>query len=140
MDVFSNYMVKTIMVVVLFYLYAYMWILLNTSMTVLALPIIILISGILAVIAGYYKISIRFHIDTTNLNLDISHDSTTEDEEGSDAKKTYTYIPVTPQGPYPYKVSPSIMKVLEPLEALELVEPVTPPLDLKPEPNQQHED
>ena len=127
-DAFSNYIVKGFIVVVLLYLFVYMWLLLNSTMTILAIPVIILVSGILAILAGYYNISIQFHINTNDMNLDTSQDSATNED------KTYRFIPVTPQGPKPYKVSQSIANVLEPLE------PITPPLDLKPEPNQQHED
>ena len=127
-DAFSNYIVKGFIVVVLLYLFVYMWLLLNSTMTILAIPVIILVSGILAILAGYYNISIQFHINTNDMNLDTSQDSATNED------KTYRFIPVTPQGPKPYKVSQLIANVLEPLE------PITPPLDLKPEPNQQHED
>jgi hypothetical protein len=116
----GQYIVKIVVAITLVYLAAYMWILLNTSMTILAIPVIVLISGILALLAGYYKISIQFHIDTNNMNLDTSQDSTAEDD------KKYNFIPVKPQGPNPYKVNPSIVNVLEPLE------PVTPPLALNP--------
>jgi hypothetical protein len=71
-DSFSNYIDKGFIVLVLLYLFVYMWLLLNSTMTILAIPVIILVSGIMAILAGYYNISIQFHINTNDMNLDTS--------------------------------------------------------------------
>ena len=124
-DRHSKYLVKFVIAIVLIYISVYMWILLNTSMAILAIPIIILLAGVLALVAGFYKVSIQFHINIDDVNLDTSQDSSGEDDN------KYRFIPVKPQGPNPYKVNATIANVLEPLE------PVTPPLETLP---QTHED